>query len=85
MSQTGPVWSIYINGLYDVTLGKLGSLSLAIPIEVYSNFDVLTGVRISAICSSDRDGTLTKLLYIIKCLGRRRWSPFTHVSGCVQT
>ena len=42
-----------MNGLYDVTLGKLGSLSLAIPIEVYSNFDVLTGVRISTICSSD--------------------------------
>ena len=36
-----------MNDLYDLTLNKLGNLSLEVPIEVYSYFDVLTGVRVS--------------------------------------
>jgi hypothetical protein len=40
-----------MNGLYDLTLGKLGNLSREAQIEMYTHFDVLTGVRISAICS----------------------------------
>ena len=53
MSQTDTTSSISMNGLYDLTLDKLGNLSLGVHIEVYSNFDVLTGVRISAVCSSE--------------------------------
>jgi len=33
-----------MNDLYDLTLDKLGNLSLEVPIEVYSYFDVLTGM-----------------------------------------
>ena len=35
--------------LCDLTLEKLGSISLKVPIEKYSHFDVLTGVRILAV------------------------------------
>ena len=35
--------------LCDLTLERLGNVSLNVYIEQYSNFDVLTGVRISAI------------------------------------
>ena len=35
-----------MNDLCDLTLGKLGSLSREMHVEVYSHFDVLTGVRI---------------------------------------
>ena len=35
-----------MNDLCDLTLNRLGTLSREIPIEVYSYFDVLTGVRI---------------------------------------
>ena len=45
MSQTDPAWSAPVNGLYDLTLDKVGNLSLEIRIDEYSHFDVLTGVR----------------------------------------
>ena len=35
-----------MNDLCDLTLGKLGILSREVHVEVYSYFDVLTGVRI---------------------------------------
>ena len=35
-----------MNGLYDLTLGKLGNLSRETHVEVYSYFDVLTEVCI---------------------------------------
>ncbi|KAF9779635.1 hypothetical protein BJ322DRAFT_371116 [Thelephora terrestris] len=47
MDQTVPAWNTFMRNLYDLTLGKLCDLSLEVPIEVYSYFDVLTGVRIS--------------------------------------
>ena len=45
MSQTDPTWSVSMTSLYDLTLDKLGNLSLEVRIEMYSHFDVLTGVR----------------------------------------
>ena len=53
MSRTDTTSSVSMNDLYDLTLDKLGSLSLEVRIEAYSHFDVLTGVRASTICSSD--------------------------------
>jgi len=44
MSQTNTTSSVSVNGLYDLTLDKLGNLSLEVRIEVYSHFDVLTGL-----------------------------------------
>jgi len=44
MSQTDPAWSVSMTSLYDLTLGKLGNLSLEVRIEQYSHFDVLTGI-----------------------------------------
>ena len=46
VSQTDPASSALMNELYDLTLGKLGHLFLEAHIEEYSNFDILTGVRI---------------------------------------
>lgn len=34
-----------MTSLYDLTLDKLGNLSLEVRIEMYSHFDLLTGVR----------------------------------------
>lgn len=68
MSQTDPACSVSMNALCDLTLAKLGNLSLEIYIEKYSRFDVLTGVRVSTICSPKRGDTLTKSLYGIRCL-----------------
>ena len=48
VSQTDPASSALMNELYDLTLGKLGHLFLEAHIEEYSNFDILTGVRILA-------------------------------------
>ena len=48
VSQTDPASSALMNDIYGLTLGKLGHLSLEVHIEEYSNFDVLTGVRIFA-------------------------------------
>lgn len=45
IGQMEPVPSGYMDDLYDLTLEKLGNLSLEVQIEVYSRFDVLTGVR----------------------------------------
>ena len=62
MSQTDPAWCISVNSL---TLDKLGSLSLEIRIEGYSNSDILTGVRISQrFLPLDGGETFTKLLYV---------------------
>ena len=36
-----------MDNLYDLTLDKLGNLSLENRVEGYSNFDILTGVGIS--------------------------------------
>lgn len=47
MSQTGSASGVFMNDIYDLTLGKLGNLSLEARIKEYSNFDLLTGVRIS--------------------------------------
>ena len=49
MSQTDPAWSVPMNGLYGLTLEKLGNLSLEVRVEKYSHFDILTGV-----CTSRR-------------------------------
>ena len=46
MSQTDPAWSTSMDSLYDLTLEKLGTLSLEVRIETYSHFDLLTGVRL---------------------------------------
>ena len=35
-----------MGSLYDLTLEKLGTLSLEVRIETYSHFDLLTGVRL---------------------------------------
>ncbi|KAF9779641.1 hypothetical protein BJ322DRAFT_368458 [Thelephora terrestris] len=43
MSQTDTTLSKSTNNLYDLTLEKLCNLSLKVPIESYSHFDVLTG------------------------------------------
>ena len=47
VSQTDTTSGSSMNGLYDLTLDKLGNLSLEVHIEAYSHFDVLTGVRVS--------------------------------------
>ena len=36
-----------MDDLYELTLDKLGNLSLQVHIEEYTSFDILTGVRIS--------------------------------------
>ena len=46
MSQADPASSATMNGLYALTLDKLGNLSLEVHIEEYSNLDLLTGVSI---------------------------------------
>lgn len=48
MSQKDPASSEPMDGLCDLTLGKLGNLSLEVQIGVEdrSHFDILTGVRI---------------------------------------
>lgn len=48
MSQTDPAWSVSMNDLYNLTLDKLGNLSLEDRIEAYSHFDLVTGVRNSS-------------------------------------
>ena len=35
-----------MDDLYQLTLDKLGNLSLEVRMEEYTNFDILTGVRI---------------------------------------
>ena len=47
MSQTDSASSGYMNSIYDLTLDKLGNLSLEVHIKHYSNFDLLIGVSIS--------------------------------------
>ena len=46
IGQTYPTLGVSMNGLYDLTLEKLESISHEVHIESYSPFDVLTGVRI---------------------------------------
>lgn len=46
MVQTEPTSTTSMDNLYDLTLDKLGNLALEVRIEQYSQFDVLTGVRI---------------------------------------
>ena len=48
-SQTTTTLSGPMDHLCDLALEKLGSISLEVPIEKYSHFDVLTGVRILVI------------------------------------
>ncbi|KAF9642933.1 hypothetical protein BDM02DRAFT_3264295 [Thelephora ganbajun] len=43
-SQTEPALSKSMDGLYNLTLDKLGNLSLEVHIEEYSHFDFLTGM-----------------------------------------
>jgi len=43
-----------MDGLCDLTLVKLGDLSHETHVEVYSYYDVLTGVRISVVFCSGR-------------------------------
>ena len=48
-SQTAPALSGPTDHLCDLTLEKLGNISLEVRIEQYSQFDISTGVRILAI------------------------------------
>lgn len=72
MSQTDLASSVPVNDLYDVALGKLGSLSLYVRIEVYSPLDLLLGVRILrwfvAPCEVRR--LPAKLFHAIRFLGK---------------
>jgi len=45
ISQRDPDLRGSMNDLCDLTLDKLGDLSREVPVEVFSYFDVLTGVR----------------------------------------
>ena len=47
VSQVDPALGASMNSLYELTLDKLGNVSLETRIEEYSQFDVLTGVRLS--------------------------------------
>jgi len=46
IGQMEPTLGGSMDTLCDLTLAKLGDLSLKVHVEVYSYFDVLTGVRI---------------------------------------
>jgi len=46
ISQREPTLRIPMNDLCDLTLNKVGGLSREVRVELYSYFDVLTGVRI---------------------------------------
>ena len=46
ISQTAPTPSRPMDRLCDLTLERLGDVSLEVRIEQYTHFDVLTGVRI---------------------------------------
>ena len=83
ISQMEPASSGYMDDLYDLTLDKLGNLSLEVHIEEYTRFDVLTGVRILAI--SLRMNIDTNRGRLNRCLGGGCWTPLTHVSGCAPT
>ena len=48
ISQTESIMRGSMEELCDLTLGKLGNISNEVHIEGYSQFDVLTGVRIPA-------------------------------------
>lgn len=49
VSQTEPPFKNSMDRLFDLTLDKLGNLSLEVHVEEYSLFDALTGVRMSAV------------------------------------
>lgn len=53
ISQTEPALKDTMDDFFDLTLVKLGSLSLEVHIEEYSHFDILTGVCIFAIFSDE--------------------------------
>ena len=49
IGQTEPAYSESMDTLYDLTLEKLGNVSLEVRIEQYSHFDILTGVSVSVV------------------------------------
>ena len=49
VSRTEPPFKDSMDRLFDLTLDKLGNLSLEVHVEEYSLFDALTGVRMSAV------------------------------------
>jgi len=55
VSQTESTLSGSMEDLYDVTLDKLANLARKVHIEEYSQFDVLTGVRISVVVPGKED------------------------------
>jgi hypothetical protein len=59
-----------MNDLYDLTVAKLGNLSLEVRIEVFTHFDILTGVSISRRFLPPNE-TLNEPLYIISGFGKR--------------
>jgi hypothetical protein len=72
-----------MNHLYDLTLSELGNLSLKVHVDEYSNFDILTRVRVSRWSVALEE---TRILpRVIRCLGKGRWILSTHASDCNST
>ena len=59
VSQTEPTLRGPMDDLFDLALAKLGGLSHEVPVEEYSYFDVLTGVR-TRVVSLRKNKTLTR-------------------------
>jgi len=71
-----------MSDLCDQTLDRLGDLSREVHVEVYSYFDVLTGVRTLAVFLRTSK-TLTEAP--IRSLGKGLWIPLTCVLECART